>query len=740
MVVNMMKWRPWIAASSSRCFQVKIKLHHLEGLSNLVTTKSNELGIGTSLPGSKNTGELKSMMVHVKWKGPRGGLSSRFKRSLKRARSTSRVLEDAALLSWEEEFEHVCMFNIAKDGQFLPWDICFLVKQVDSKSKSVILGTAWMNVAEMAPTVENLKQTATLQIMTPNRVECQSALVVTVDFVELRIPESLSFDYPILSCIGGPLLCNADEQLGVEEAELRQQTENDFFTVTTKEGNDLELPAKAVAETVSDSSRDSIDSESDTFWDDKKSFESSDIGINGYGPLTGVNLVVEGALQQHPTDSYVSSSTRSIRGSPRGSDQIVSSDSEQSTEPIVTAAPTVRSILGWRKRKLKFQSSKWKGEPLLKKDYGEEGGDDIDFDRRLAVVSHKESLSEVQVDTSSTAIPGCLDFGDEHFAVGSWERKSFCSRDGQMKLEGDVFFATIDQRSEKAAGESACTALVAVISVWLHQNPGRMPIKAELDMLIREGSAEWRELCKRETYKELFPDGHFDLETVIHSKVWPLVEVAEKSYVGFFQFNGLGDSCDYLQGAMSFDSMWEEIIAKQEGDGQPATYVVSWNDHFFIVKIDMDSCYIIDTLGERLFEGSNQAYIIRFDKETRLYNVPAVESKKDSVDLNSPNCKPREEVGQPNTDDPHQVEDCQDEGSKTLTEVSVPSHTFQNENVYTGKEACKEFIKGFFAALPLSELEREIKKGLHGNTLHQRLQIEFHYTSLIDRLSSGESD
>ena len=50
-----------------------------------------------------------------------------------------------------------------------------------------------------------------------------------------------------------------------------------------------------------------------------------------------------------------------------------------------------RSILPWRKRKLSFRSPKAKGEPLLKKAYGEEGGDDIDFDRRQ--LSSDESLS-----------------------------------------------------------------------------------------------------------------------------------------------------------------------------------------------------------------------------------------------------------------------------------------------------------------------------------------------------------
>lgn len=50
-----------------------------------------------------------------------------------------------------------------------------------------------------------------------------------------------------------------------------------------------------------------------------------------------------------------------------------------------------RSILPWKKRKLNFRSPKAKGEPLLKKAYGEEGGDDIDFDRRQ--LSSDESLS-----------------------------------------------------------------------------------------------------------------------------------------------------------------------------------------------------------------------------------------------------------------------------------------------------------------------------------------------------------
>ena len=51
-----------------------------------------------------------------------------------------------------------------------------------------------------------------------------------------------------------------------------------------------------------------------------------------------------------------------------------------------------RSLLPWRKRKLSYRSLKAKGEPLLKKAFAEEGGDDIDFDRRR-LTSSDESLS-----------------------------------------------------------------------------------------------------------------------------------------------------------------------------------------------------------------------------------------------------------------------------------------------------------------------------------------------------------
>lgn len=135
-----------------------------------------------------------------------------------------------------------------------------------------------------------------------------------------------------------------------------------------------------------------------------------------------------------------------------------------------------RSILPWRKRKLRLRSLKAKGEPLLKKAYGEEGGDDIEYDRCL-LTSFDESVSEGSRGYGS-ANTMVSEFGDDNFVIGNWELKEIISYDGRMKLSSQMFFASIDQRSERAAGESACTTLVAVIADWLKANQNIMPIQS----------------------------------------------------------------------------------------------------------------------------------------------------------------------------------------------------------------------------------------------------------------------
>ncbi|CAO2199372.1 unnamed protein product [Urochloa humidicola] len=264
--------------------------------------------------------------------------------------------------------------------------------------------------------------------------------------------------------------------------------------------------------------------------------------------------------------------------------------------------------------------------------------------------------------------------------AGSWETREFTSRDAETRLRTPVFFASIDQRDDTAGGESACTALVAVLAAALHGNHPAMPTRPELDALIRDGSSEWRRLCDDDAHMARFPNRHFDLETVLAARTGrPTIAVQhDKAFVGFFQ----PESFASLSGAMSFDDIWREIAGAGEREpGRADVYIVSWNDHFFVLKVESDCYYVIDTLGERLHEGCDRAYMLRFDGSSEMHALPS---------------EGREEV------------------------------------IVTGKECCREFIKRFLAAIPLRE-ELEIEKnGAGAGEPHRRLQIEFHFTVLQD--------
>lgn len=316
------------------------------------------------------------------------------------------------------------------------------------------------------------------------------------------------------------------------------------------------------------------------------------------------------------------------------------------------------------------------------------------------------------------------EFGDDDFVVGSWETRDITSRDGLMKLKARVFLASIDQRSERAAGESACTALVAVMAHWLGSNRDIIPTRSEFDSLIREGSSEWRNLCENEEYRERFPDKHFDLETVLGAKIRPICVVPEKSFIGFFhpekEEEEEDKSLDFLKDVMSFDSIWEEITRREpeESGSEPVIYIVSWNDHFFVLLVDHDAYYIVDTLGERLYEGCNQAYVLKFDKDSEIQRLkPEVEENN----ANQGGGKNKSEQAKRSTESDEQEEEEE--------EVVVCSR---------GKESCREYIKSFLAAIPIQQAKADMKKGLV-SSVHHRLQIELHFTRHIPNLLQLES-
>lgn len=67
----------------------------------------------------------------------------------------------------------------------------------------------------------------------------------------------------------------------------------------------------------------------------------------------------------------------------------------------------------------------------MNKAYGEEGGDDIDFDyRQLCCPIDSLPFYHKNDNGVSQDRCECLDFGDDHFTIGSWEQKDFISRDG----------------------------------------------------------------------------------------------------------------------------------------------------------------------------------------------------------------------------------------------------------------------------------------------------------------------
>ncbi|KAK7284766.1 hypothetical protein RJT34_19519 [Clitoria ternatea] len=734
MVVKMMRWRPWPPLVSKK-YQVRLVVKRLQGC---------DLLPDTAWKGSR-------LFLEVRWKGPKLTLGS-FRRNPLARNFTKEVdvhVDEAgfAVANWDEEFHSLVNLNACKDDAFHPWEVAFTILNngLNERLKSKVppIGKASLNIAEFASSTYHDDFDLNIPLTLPGgSTEHSPFLSISISLVELRAAqESMEtvqrsiVPMPSPSTKPGETSLAGKDEISAIKAGLRKVK---IFTeyVSSKKAK------KACREEGGSEGRCSRSEDGEySYTLDTESLDGSEEGDSdegnedssvrksfSYGTLANANaggLFYSNVRVNCEDEDWV---YYSHRKSDVGCSQMEDS-SASSSEPYLSQS-SKRSILPWRKRKLSFRSIKSsKGEPLLKKAYAEEGGDDIDFDRRQ--LSSDESLSlrlYKTEDDSSANRSSVSEFGDDSFAVGSWEQKEVLSRDGHMKLQTQVFFASIDQRSERAAGESACTALVAVIADWFQNNRDLMPIKSQFDSLIREGSSEWRNLCDNEIYRERFPDKHFDLETVIQAKIRPLSVVPGKSFVGFFHPEEMEEGrFDFLHGAMSFDSIWDEISsAEQEcpSNVEPHVYIVSWNDHFFILKVESDCYYLIDTLGERLYEGCNQAFILEFDSKTVICKMQNVTHSSDDKTSNEQQTV-GEEVLEPNKKQTQQVNG---EGK----EEQLRSEE-EEEVICRGKEACKEYIKSFLAAIPIRELEVDAKKGLISSTplFHRLLQIEFHYTKLL---------
>ncbi|KAJ7976224.1 EEIG1/EHBP1 N-terminal domain containing protein [Quillaja saponaria] len=748
MVVKMMKWRPW-PPLVSRKYEVRLIVRRLDGCD--LVWEGEE----------KGSSEVRRFTVEIRWKGPKLALSS-LRRTAVRRNFTREVdvnaLAHNGLVEWAEEFQSLCNLSAYKDNVFHPWEIAFTVfngLNQGPKNKVPVVGTALLNLAELASAADKNDFELNIPLRLPGgAVEASSSpspsLYVLVSLLELRASQESTdpvqrsiVPVPSPPCSGETALVEKGE-LSAIKAGLRKVKIFTEYVSTRKakkacceeEGSEGRCSAKSDDGDCnypfdSDSLDDYEEGESEEGKEDSTVRKSFSYGTLPYANYAGESFYSSMMVNGSDEDWVFCSNRKSDVGCLQHEDS-AASVSEQSV-----LQSSKRSILPWRKRKLSFRSPKAKGEPLLKKAYGEEGGDDIDFDRRQLSSDESSTLGMHKPQEDSSANRSSVsEFGDDSFAIGSWERKEVTSRDGHLKLQTQVFFASIDQRSEQAAGESACTALVAVIADWFQNNHNILPIKSQFDSLIREGSLEWRNLCENETYKQQFPDKHFDLDTVIQAKIRPLSVFPGKSFIGFFHPEGMDEGrFDFLHGAMSFDNIWDEIShagSECPSNGEPWVYIVSWNDHFFILKVESDAYFIIDTLGERLYEGCNQAYILKFDNTTVIYKMPNVAQPSDEKASSDKQIVAA--VTEPNNTQAQ-------EPSAKVGSVAGPEEPLKGEQddeaLCEGKESCKEYIKSFLAAIPIREMLADIKKGLMASTpLHHRLQIEFHYTQLLKSLSS----
>lgn len=661
----------------------------------------------------------------------------------------------------EEEFAAVCSLSAHRDRAFHPWEVAFTVFNVidqPTKNKDRVVGAASLNLAEFACASGQKEFELSVPLVTPDGATNSSLLLcIVLRLVELRTTqETTGMVQTRIAPVASPpqsaeAVSAGKDELSALKAGLKKvkifteyvSTRRTKKACHREDGSDGRFSGQSEDGDYnytadSNSFNDTEEGESDVSKGESSFRNSFSYGTLAYANCAGGSFYSSMRISADAEDWIYYSNRKSDVGSSH-MDNFTALAFEQSQ-----SHSSRRGILSWRKRKLSFRSPKAKGEPLLKKAYAEEGGDDIDFARRQLSSDESLSFGWSKTDEDSSGHRSSVsEFGDDNFAVGTWEQKEIISRDGHMKLKTQVFFASIDQRSERAAGESACTALVAVIADWFQNNRDLMPIKSQLDSLIRDGSLEWRNLCKNEMYRERFPDKHFDLETVLQAKIRPLSVDPGKSFIGFFRPECMKEGKFHVfDDAMSFDDIWEQISStgSQACNDETQLYIVSWNDHFFVLKVEPEAYYIIDTLGERLYEGCTQAFILKFDHSTTILKLPPPVQTSGDNTADQQNSLP---VQQKNAE----PEKIKPQENLEVTEVvkldhGEPTESHEMEEVLCqGKESCKEYIKNFLAAIPIRELQDDLRKGLFASTpLHHRLQIELHYTKLLQSLAITPAD
>lgn len=360
------------------------------------------------------------LRVEIKWKGSSKGislnLSSFTKRSVKKNFTKEESLkEDEGIVEWNEEFLCVCNFSGYKDGVFHPWEVLFTVFKGTSKGpdqKVPVLACATLNLADFASLAgekeDGIEIFVPLEASIGRSKSCLS-LCLMLNLVELRNTHEASENIPkfIMSAPVSPnpgkvLLTDRNEdslKAGMRKVKFfkglsvrrhkktyhEEEGSSDGRNSVRSEDPNYVYPADT--DSLDDDSEEGESDEGKEYTSVQKSFSYETLVCANHAGGSFCSNTSSSSddddlfhYNHHISDTrhkYAEDTTAELRNQ----------SAEQSSK---------RSILPWRKRKLSFRSPKTKGEPLLKKHYGEDGGDDIDFDRRQ-LCSSDESSSGVLV-------------------------------------------------------------------------------------------------------------------------------------------------------------------------------------------------------------------------------------------------------------------------------------------------------------------------------------------------------
>ena len=204
--------------------------------------------------------------------------------------------------------------------------------------------------------------------------------------------------------------------------------------------------------------------------------------------------------------------------------------------------------------------------------------------------------------------------------VGFWSRLEVALADevdgDGASVTADVGFGTFDQRSVMAGGASACALLAVANAAWLHSRPDKAPTTSKLDELMRRGCATWRVLCTKPVSGP-FPGGRFDLAAALAAppamSSLPRLEFAPGgSYVAFLQPPGCPPGVCATLDAMHEAAASLEACLEAGSRAAPAAAVLSMLDHHVALRFEVGgSVLLVDTLGNRLFEGNTRSYALR---------------------------------------------------------------------------------------------------------------------------------